>query len=261
MVRVFRPGLLSIVGTTAPFGLALAFLTASYNSCSSIGCLFGIVLGLAFGFAGMVLLGFSIALLLDFAHHRIWGAIVALLYGLGIYSPLFLILLGLAFSSDAVRSILAWSGVTAWALGLVGGLWGFFSGTSWTSLGVGKGLVGSTGRIFFGGLISFVSVASLAVSIFLLAPLVLLLGPLFLRVGSKRSRTVAVVLLGGSLATVLPVAIFLTYTFLTFGGWAGYDTQVASYVGILLGGLLAGLESMRLLARRQPETQNLNLTP
>ena len=219
----------------------------------------GLIIGLGAGFAGVVLLGFSIALFVDQPHHRIWGPIVAFLYALGYI--IVLILVSVAFSSNLLISLLGIAGLATYALGFVGGIWGFFADTTWTPLGVGKGLVGSRGRIFFGGLVSFVSLAAFGGSIFLLAPFVLLLSPLLLHIGSKRPRMVGFILLAASLSTVLPFAIFLPYLFLVFGGWAGYDTYVASFVGILLGGSLAGLEAVKLLRRGRPEKQNLDLKP
>jgi len=208
----------------------------------------------------MVLLAFSIVLLVDQAHHRLWGAIVAFLYGPASYIMI-LILLGTTSSSNSLVFSLGLAGLTAQTLGAVGGIWGFFAGTSWTLLGVGKGLVGSTGRVFFGGVVSFYSMVLFGASIFLIAPFVLVLGPLLLRVGSRKRRIVGAILLAASLATALPFVIFLPYLILTFRGLAGYDSDVPSFVAIMLGGVLAGSGAFQLIRRRPKKAQKPNLRP
>lgn len=260
MVRVFKPGLLSIIGTSPVFAIAWLFLSASYASCAGIGCLFGIVLGLGFGLGAILLLAFSIVLFVDTVHHRVWGAIVSILYGLGSW-VIFLFLNGLTFAGWS--SLLSFGGMAAYVLGLAGGVWGFFAGTSWTPSGVGKTLVGSSGRVFLGGVVSFVSLVVFGVSIYLLAPFVLVLGPLLLRVDPRKRRIVGAILLAASLATALPFVIIFPYLFLRFGGLAGYDGDVPSFVAIIIGGALAGSGAFQLIRRRDMDmdTRKSNLQP
>jgi hypothetical protein len=208
----------------------------------------------------ILLLTFSIVLLVDTEHHRTWGAIVAILYGSGSWIIL-LFLLSTVLSFAGLSSLLALAGLAAYVIGLAGGVWGFFAGTSWTPLGVGKGLVGSMGRIFFGGVVSFYSMATFGASIFLLAPFVLVIGPLLLRVGSRKRRIVGAILVAASLATALPFVLFLPYLILTFGGLAGYDSDIPSFVAVILGGVLAGSGAVQLIRRRPREAQKPNLKP
>jgi len=208
----------------------------------------------------MILLAFSIILVVDQAHHRLWGAIVAFLYGPASYIMI-LILLGTTSSSNLLVFSFGLAGLTAQTLGAVGGIWGFFAGTSWTPLGVVKGLVGPTGRVFFGGLVSSFSMFLFGASIFLIGPFLLVLGPLLLRVASSRRRIVGAVLIAASVATALPFVIFLPYLYLTFGGLAGYDTNIPSFVAIILGGVLAGSGAVQLIKWRRNEEQIVSFRP
>jgi hypothetical protein len=251
LAKVFKPGLLSIIGTGAVFALAWLFLTTptsthSGGSESSLAAALGLFFGLVIGAWGLLLLGFSIVLFVDWMHHRIWGTIVAFLYGLG-----FIIVL--PSSSDLATSFSGVAGLTAYVLGFIGGIWGLFSGTHLTPSGIWKGIVGPAGRVFLGGLVSFIALALFGASIFLLAPFVMMLGPLLIHVGSKRRTIVGVVLLGASLATVLPpVVIILAY--LALGRLTSDYSNIPSFLAIILAGLLAVSGAYELISRRPNET-------
>jgi hypothetical protein len=192
----------------------------------------------------------------DAKHHRIWGVVVAFLYLLG-YIP-FLILMGLAQSSNLLISFLGTAGSATYVLGFVGGIWGIFSGTHLTPR-IRKGILGPAGHVFLGGLVSFIATAIFGASIFLLAPFALVLGaPLLVYLDPRRGRIIAVILLVASLATVLPIAVILL-SLMIGGRLANNYSNIPSFVAILLGGLLAGSRSMNLIRRRQTEVWNLNL--
>ena len=258
MAKVFKPGLLSIIGTAAPFGISWFALTSTETSqTGSVGPpIVGLIIGLGAGFAALILLAFSIVLFVDVNHHRIWGPIVAFLYGLGYV--IVLILISIASAPDLLTAFLGATGLATYALGFVGGIWGFFAGTSWTPLGAGKGLIGSTGRIFFGGLVMLISEATIG-GILTLIAVVLMLGPLWLHVGSRRLGTVGASLLGLSLVNGLFWPIDLLYLYRTFGGLAGYDSEVPNMVAAVLGSVLAGSGAIR-FARRKP-TDMPNMRP
>jgi hypothetical protein len=104
---------LSIIGTIGPFELAW-FFSALRGSLDA---------GLLFGLDGVLLLAFAIVLFLEEVRHRLWGAIVALLYVIGGYIVMS-VLLDFAFDSSVADSLFGLVGVIAYVLGLVGGVWG-----------------------------------------------------------------------------------------------------------------------------------------
>ena len=132
MVRVFRPAVLSIIGSAGPFSLAWYFLTGPFSILVSVGAIPPVnrLIGYGAWVTGDVLLAFSIVLLVDQTRHRFWGATVAFLY-----APASYIIIGflysLAASSDPVAFSIGVGGLTAQTVGVVGGLWGFFAGSSW----------------------------------------------------------------------------------------------------------------------------------
>lgn len=132
MVRVFWPGVLSIIGTAGPFALAWYFLTGPELLLDSVGAIHPINQLIGFGawIAGGVLLAFSIILLVDQTRHRIWGATLAFLFGPASYIIIGF-LLALASLSDVVASTIGVGGLAAQTLGVVGGLWGLFAGSPW----------------------------------------------------------------------------------------------------------------------------------
>lgn len=161
MARFFWPGLLSIIGTSGPFALAWLFLTApaspthSGGSESSLAAALGLFFGLVIGAWGLWLLSLAIGLLVDPAHSRIWGPMVAFFYGIG-YIPL-LILYGAAFSSDLQTATIGMTGTTTYVLGFAGGVWGLFWHTgvnprAWTLPKIVRTMRGLSGRVTVGGL-------------------------------------------------------------------------------------------------------------
>jgi len=262
LVRFFRPGLLSIIGTSGPFALAWLFLTTfppthSGGSESSLAAALGLFFGIVIGAWGLLLLGLAIGLFVDPAHSRIWGPIVAFFYGIG-YIPL-LILYGAAFSSNLQTAIIGITGTTTYVLGFAGGVWGLFSRSKWTRSGIGRGLVGSFGRIIVGGLIGFWCwlVIPQDVTIFLVPPLVLVVGGALLRKSSTWRPVFGKVLLGASIATGLQVLIYWsllylgTYRLGTFG-----ELLVA-----LVASVLAGSGAVSLVRRRSPDIRAVNPKP
>ncbi len=205
----------------------------------------------------MLILAFAIVFLADTAHHRMWGAIVAFLYSLG-YIP-FLILLGLAESSNLLLSFVGIAGSTMYALGFVGGMWGLFFGTHLTASGIGKGIVGPTGYVFLGGLVSFVALALFGASVFLLPAFVLVLGPVLVYWVPRRRMIIGAVLLVASLATVLPVTVFLVS--LTLHNLANNYSNIPSFLAIILGGVLAGYGAIQMIRRESITPLNVNPKP
>lgn len=131
MVRVFRPAILSIIGTAGPFALAWYFLTGPELLLDSVGAIHPVNQLIGFGawVAGGVLLAFSIVLLVDQTRHRIWGATLVFLYGPASY-VIIGFLLALASLSDVVAFTIGVGGLTAQTIGAVGGFWGLFAGSS-----------------------------------------------------------------------------------------------------------------------------------
>ena len=84
---------------------------------------------------GFLVVGLSIALLIDRAHHRIWGAVVALLYGLAsIWS---IVIFYSVVSGEGIGSFPTWIALGAAAappLGLAGAIWS----VAWNPIGEEK---------------------------------------------------------------------------------------------------------------------------
>lgn len=80
---------------------------------------------LILGGIGLLVLAFAILLIVDEAHHAIWGLILAVLYGLAGYFLVPDLLLSLS-SFNRLDPLWEVAGVIGLILGLAGGIWGFF---------------------------------------------------------------------------------------------------------------------------------------
>jgi hypothetical protein len=124
LVRVFWPGLLSIIGSTTPLGLAWFWLTAPSSEARGPADL-RLIFVAGFGVWGFLLLGFSISFLLDPQHARKRAPFVAVFYGLGSYFTI-LESLGIALIIGWPGSILPIAGVITYVLGFATSIWAYF---------------------------------------------------------------------------------------------------------------------------------------
>jgi hypothetical protein len=126
LAKVFWPGLLSIIGTTGPFFLALAYL---YETLLAF---YIIILAFAFVSLTWLLLIFALLLLVEPTHRKIWGAIVATLYGFGYYTVVILLNFASNDTSYPLVHTLDLTGVALYILGPIGGVWAILSKTPQT---------------------------------------------------------------------------------------------------------------------------------
>jgi hypothetical protein len=124
LVRLFWPGLLSIVGSTTPLGLAWFWLTAPSSEVGDFAIL-RLTFVSGFGVWGFLLLGFSISFFLDPQHAGKRAAFVAVFYGLGSYFTI-LESLGVALIIGWPGSILPIAGVIMYVFGFAAGIWAYF---------------------------------------------------------------------------------------------------------------------------------------
>lgn len=121
--RIVPPAILCVIATY-PVWAFTGWLVAVGILYGSVGFLLLFYLAEELLVPGFLIVGLTIALLVDRDHHQIWGALVAALYGLAsIYS--FLIFYAV-LSGTGIGSFPVWIALAAAAsppLGLVGAIW------------------------------------------------------------------------------------------------------------------------------------------
>ena len=120
--RIVPPAILCVIATYPVWALAgwLVLVAIQYTGP---GFLDLAVLATSLLIPGFLVVGLSIALLIDRAHHRIWGVVVALFYGL---ASLWSILIFYGLVLGEISSFPIWIALGAAAappIGLVGAIW------------------------------------------------------------------------------------------------------------------------------------------
>jgi hypothetical protein len=152
--RLVWPALLSIGGSILPFVTAWSLEMATTSE--DTGARFAASIFLIY--LGVALLTFSIVEFVGWDHRRVWGSVVACLYGfygfvvLGSLYPL------LAYSYRASILDVLWflSYISVPVAGFLGGLFGVFWKGSWRKAAVTPGIAGASRRILVGGSILLV---------------------------------------------------------------------------------------------------------
>ncbi len=247
------PVLLSIAGIALPLYLLYVFVGALFAppqpsppGGEGPGIFFLLVPAFAGGAAFVVLLSmlFSIFLLFDPRHHRAWGAVLTVWWGLPSAYLLVAIVIDLingAFTGTGLQGP-CWPGIVFTPfLGLAGGVWGFFWHTgvnprAWTLPTIAGTIRGMSGRVTVGGLASIVC-SIFASPVLAILPFVLVVGNIQLGRSSVRSRARGLALMGLVVASGLFLLAFEVVEYLN--AWWEVGPRVAGLAG-LVATLLAG---------------------
>jgi hypothetical protein len=246
------PVLLSIAGTALPLYLLYVSVGVLFAppqpppGSEGPGIFFLLVPAFAGGAAFLVLLSmvFSIFLLFDPRHHRAWGAVLSVWWGLPSAYLLVALVIGLINGPYAATGPQGptWSGIVFTPfLGLAGGIWGFFWHTgvnprAWTLPTIAKRIRGMSGRVTVGGLASIVC-SIFASPVLAILPFVLVVGNIQLGRSSVRSRARGLALMGLVVASGLFLLAFEVVEYLN--AWWEVGPRVAGLAG-LAATLLAG---------------------
>jgi hypothetical protein len=246
------PVLLSIAGTALPLYLLYVSVGVLFAppqpppGSEGPGIFFLLVPAFAGGAAFLVLLSmvFSIFLLFDPRHHRAWGAVLSVWWGLPSAYLLVALVIGLINGPYAATGPQGptWPGIVFTPfLGLAGGIWGFFWHTgvnprAWTLPTIAKTIRGMSGRVTVGGLASIVC-SIFASPVLAILPFVLVVGNIQLGRSSVRSRARGLALMGLVVASGLFLLAFEVVEYLN--AWWEVGPRVAGLAG-LAATLLAG---------------------
>ena len=246
------PALLSIAGTALPLYILYVLVGALFAppqpppGGEGPGVFFLLIPAFAGGAAFIVLLSmvFSIFLLFDPRHHRAWGAVLTVWWGLPsayLFVALVVGLINGAYTATGSQGPDWWGIVFTPFLGLSGGVWGFFWHTgvnprAWTLPTIAGTIRGMSGRVMLGGLASLVF-SIFASSALAILPFVLVVGNIQLGRSSVRSRARGLALMGLVVASGLFLLAFEVVEYLNAYWEVGPRVAgLASLVATLLAG-------------------------
>ena len=252
-IRLSWPGVLCLAGTISPFAvfansissLGTCYAANAYGAVSPLTCLFVIpFLGIIF----CVYLAFSIVFIFDRTRRFVWGGIAALLYGLPLYDLVPNQFFHLSSPCCPQTSLPDWlwfaSESIPLVVGMVGGVWGFFSKSQSSSrnaavawfvprLVIAAGLVSMTG--FFSLLVaSRVSDFFPLGLIFFSGPVLVMICGAALWVGRWKTRGLGLLIALGSVPSLVLSSVLLV-------------VGVESYFPPYLPGLISFLASVLVL--------------
>jgi len=256
--EVFWPGVLGLLGTISPFVYLVNYLlsinalmdAAAYGAGSPLTVIFVIP------FIAIIVIGFfalSLWFLLDRAHALVLGGILAVLYGLPLYGLVPNQFHQLSSTCCGPTPDSSWVLFAAesvpLAIGLAGGIWGFFAATRAVSsqnrvsgrfiprLIIAAGALSTIGFFSVVGSLQSQPFLILDAAIFLGGPVGVMVSGALLYTGRWRTRVLGILIVVGSLPSVVS-SLFLVGNGVQwyFPSYApGLISLLASGVGLILG--------------------------